>query len=81
MKNKLFETIGWVGMAMILTAYALANFHILSVDSITYQLLNIIGSLGIIIVYYLRRNYKTMVLNIVWIIIGLISLGKLISKF
>ena len=81
MKNKLFETIGWVGMAMILTAYALANFHILSVDSITYQLLNIIGSLGIILVSYLRRNYQPMVLNIVWIIIGLISLGKLISNF
>ncbi len=77
MKNKLFETIGWIGMVMILTAYALANFHILSVDSITYQLLNIIGSLGIILVSYLRRNYQPMVLNIVWIIIGVISLVKI----
>lgn len=77
MKNKLFETIGWIGMVMILTAYALVNFHILSVDSITYQLLNIIGSFGIILVSYLRRNYQPMVLNIVWIIIGVISLVKI----
>ena len=64
-------------MVMILTAYALANFHILSVDTITYQLLNIIGSFGIILVSYLRRNYQPMVLNIVWIIIGVISLVKI----
>ncbi len=75
--QKLFETIGWIGMVMILTAYALANFHILSVDTITYQLLNIIGSFGIILVSYLRRNYQPMVLNIVWIIIGVISLVKI----
>lgn len=81
MKNKLFEIIGWIGMVMILTAYALANFHILSVDSITYQLLNIIGSLGIILVSYLWRNYQPMVLNIVWIIIGVISLVKIINNF
>lgn len=75
--QKLFETIGWIGMVMILTAYALANFHILSVDTITYQLLNIIGSFGIILVSYLRRNYQPMVLNIVWMIIGVISLVKI----
>lgn len=65
-------------MIIILIAYALSSFQIMGTDNIWYQLMNIFGSLGIILVSYLRRNYQPMVLNIIWIIIASISLIKII---
>ncbi len=75
--QKLFETIGWIGMGMILVGYFLVSFHVISVDNLIYQLLNIVGSSGIVLVSYLRKNYQPMVLNIIWILIGVISLIKI----
>ena len=73
-----FQVIGWIGMILILAAYFLISFDILTVHNIWYQLMNIVGSFGLVLVAFGRKDWQPMVLNIVWILIAAISLIKLI---
>lgn len=78
MSKKNVELFSWYGVAAILSAYALLNFHVLSVNSLSYQLLNITGGLGILIDAWASRNYQPVVLNVVWIVIALIAMVRIL---
>lgn len=78
MKQKIEEIIGWYGTIAILGAYAGNSFDILSVHNVIYQLLNITGSLGIIVISLSKKVYQPMVLNIIWAVIGLIGLVQIL---
>lgn len=80
MKKFLIETAGWYGTIVILGAYALVSFNLLKSASLTYQLLNITGSLGILVVSLTKRLYQSVVLNIIWGIVGLIAIISLLHK-
>lgn len=68
-----FQIIGWIGMILILAAYFLVSFDIVTVHNIWFQLLNIVGSLGLVLVAFGRRDWQPMVLNIIWIFIAIIA--------
>ena len=72
------ETIGWIGIALILAAYSLNMFEVMGVDSISYLLMNIIGSLGVVYISLKKKAYQPEVLNIVWILIALVAMIKLL---
>ena len=72
--------IGWVGMALILAAFALNSFAYLSTASIYYQLINLFGATGLIITSYIRRSFSVLVLNLCWLIIALIGIIKILLK-
>ncbi len=73
------RVIGWCGALMILAAYILVSFEVLSVKSAPYQVLNIIGALGIIVISFYKRAYSPGVLNIVWVVIATIALVRIIG--
>lgn len=68
------EIAGWTGSVMILSAYALLTARRLKGNSASYQLLNVIGSVLLIIntVYY--GALPPAALNLVWLGIGLYAL-------
>lgn len=66
-----FQVVGWIGMILILVAYFLVSFDILTVHNIYFQLMNIVGSIGLVLVAMNRRDWQPMVLNIAWILIGI----------
>ncbi len=74
MNRRYTSLLGWYGVLAILGAYALLNFRVLDADSLTYQLLNLTGSLGFIVETWTRRDYQPMVLNLAWALIALIVL-------
>ena len=78
MKKKYYERIGWYGVTAILLAYVLLNMHIIKLDSIFYQLLNLTGAISIVLDAYKDKNYQPVVLNIVWAIIAIIALISII---
>ena len=79
MKQKTIdETIGWVGMSLVVTAYALISFNVLSSASLLYQTMNVIGSIGIIYISFKKKTYQPGILNIIWIIIALISIIRIL---
>jgi hypothetical protein len=78
MKKIFSEAIGWIGISLILIAYALNMFEVMTVNSVMYLLMNIVGSVGVVYISLKKKAYQPEVLNIVWILIALVALIKLL---
>ena len=68
------ELFGWLGTFAILFSYYLISFGKLTANSVAYQLLNIFGAIGIVVVSIGKSAWQPAVLNIVWAIIGGVAL-------
>jgi hypothetical protein len=78
-KNKLIgEMVGWYGTAAIISAYALVSFNIIYADSVVYQLLNLTGAVGIIVISVIKGLRQTVVLNVFWLIIAIVALARIL---
>lgn len=77
----LIELFGWYGTLAILGAYILVSFSIIKSSSITYQLLNLTGSLGIVAVSFFKRVYQAVILNIIWAIIAVLAIINLLHVY
>ncbi len=75
--NRLVETLGWVGVLLIFSAFSLNSLGYLGSQSATYSVLNIIGSIGILVDAYNQRNYQPAVLNLLWAAVGILALARL----
>jgi hypothetical protein len=78
--NIVYEIIGWAGTAAILIAYFLNSTKKLTVDDKRYQILNIIGAVGIIINSGIHKAIPSVGLNIIWLLIGCYGLVKMTKK-
>lgn len=78
MKKELFvEIFGWVGIIFILLAYFLVSYELVSGTSLTYQVINFLGSCGIFYNACHKKSKPLIVLQLVWGIIALISIIKI----
>ena len=68
------EVIGWCGAALILGAYALLSAGRVRVESLTYQLMNIVGAAGFIVNSGWHGALPSAALNVVWMGIGIYAL-------
>lgn len=71
---------GWAGVVFILFAYAGNSFGFLSAQSIIYLLLNVFGSIGIVIEAKQKKDFPALWLNIIWASIACIGLLKTAMK-
>lgn len=78
MKNKLISLFGWYGVLAIVLAYTLLNFNIINSTNIMYQTLNITGALGIVTDSLNDKDYQPVVLNIIWMIVGIVALFNIV---
>lgn len=79
MKNNHLQLIGWLGMVAILLAYFLMTFSFIEPRGFIYYFLNLIGSGGIVLITWKRKDTQPMMLNIIWMIIAIIAILKLIT--
>ena len=70
------EVIGWAGAALILGAYALLSAGKLRAESVSYQLMNILGAAGFVVNSGWNGAYPSAALNVVWLGIGGYALLK-----
>lgn len=77
MKKIVIEIVGWYGTVALITAYALNSFSIVATKSPLYQLLNLTGSFGILLISLRKKAYQPAVLNIIWAIVAFIGLLSL----
>ena len=78
-KQNLFaEIAGWYGTIAILLAYSLVSFGIVSSDSTVFQLLNLTGAIGIIIIALNKKVMQSVILNLFWAVVALIALVNII---
>ncbi|MEU6710587.1 hypothetical protein ABZ897_03820 [Nonomuraea sp. NPDC046802] len=73
----LLSAVGWIGAALLLTGYALVSSSRLSADGVAYQLVNLAGSLGLMINSAYSAAWPSVGLNLVWAAIGVVALVKL----
>ncbi len=76
MEAQLYDTLGWIGTILYLAAYALISAKKLEGDSWTYQGMNIVAGILLVVNTYYLRAYPSLGLNVVWIGIGLVTLGR-----
>jgi hypothetical protein len=76
----IYEIIGWAGTAAILLAYFLNSTKKLTVDDKKYQILNIVGVIGIIVNSGYHGAIPSVGLNIIWFFIGLYGLMRFAHK-
>jgi hypothetical protein len=74
MKHKAVNYFGWYGVLAILLAYLLVSSSIIVAKSLTYQLLNLTGALGIIIEALSKKDAQPALLNSIWAVIALVSI-------
>lgn len=72
----IYEIIGWMGTGAILLAYLLLSSGKLESNSKEYQLLNLVGAMGIIANSAIHGALPSVGLNIAWLLIALYGLKK-----
>lgn len=81
-RKKLIEEIGWAGAFAVILGYALTSFNVVSVNSWVYHVLNLFGSLGIIVLATAKHTEQTVIVGSVRGIIAFVSLsGILVHQF
>jgi hypothetical protein len=68
------EVIGWIGAALILSAYALLSSGRLRAESLTYHLMNMLGAAGFVVNSGWNGALPSAALNVIWIGIGVYAL-------
>jgi len=76
----IIEIIGWIGVITYLIGYFLVSTKRLPGDSKEFQLLNLIGAIGIIINSGYHRVFPSVVVNVIWGFIALIMLLKILMN-
>ena len=72
----LINILGWTGSVLYLLAYALVSMKKVEGDSILYQSMNIFAGILLVIYTFSLGAYATTGLNVVWVAIGLFTLGR-----
>jgi len=76
-QNLAAEIAGWYGTGAIVLAYILVSFNIVPAGGGAYQILNLTGAGGIIIIAAVKRVRQPLILNLFWAAIALIALIKI----
>lgn len=76
-----FNTIGIIGVILVLLAYFLLQIDKLPQDSIIYSLLNLIGSIFILISLFYTWNLASFIIEISWLAISIFGLSKAIYLY
>lgn len=70
------EAIGWAGAATILAAYLLVSAGRLTGQSAAFQWMNVAGAAGFIVNSGWHGAVPSTALNVVWMLIGLVTLAR-----
>ena len=72
----IYDIIGWIGMILVLIAYALLSTDKIK-NGILYQFLNLIAGIFMAIGLFPKNAWFSFTLQIIWAIIALITLLKI----
>lgn len=71
-----YQFIGFVGMLFIVWAYFLLQLEKQTVNSYTYQILNLLGAILLLISLFVHFNLGSFIIEVFWIIITLFGMYK-----
>ncbi|MCZ2442942.1 MAG: hypothetical protein LC101_04095 [Flavobacteriales bacterium] len=71
------EIIGWGGSAMVVLAYTMIGLRKWDATNLAYQLLNLVGSIMLIVYTVYKDALPPATVNTIWAVIALISIIQL----
>ena len=74
--HSLINILGWTGSILYLLAYELVSAKKTEGDSLLYQGINIFAGTLLVIYTLALGAYATTGLNAVWVVIGVLTLGR-----
>ncbi len=78
MKKTIIEMLGWLGVILILGAFTLNTFGVLSIYDIAYSLMNACGAVGIVVSSLSKKNLQPVVVNAAWFLVALVGIVRAI---
>ncbi|MFM8911550.1 MAG: hypothetical protein ACKOE6_01370 [Flammeovirgaceae bacterium] len=72
----LIEIMGWAGSFLVVGAYALNSYQKVQSSSVSFQLMNLVGAVLLIINSLYKEAYPFTFINSVWVIIAITSIMK-----
>ncbi|MDQ5962690.1 MAG: hypothetical protein QG653_497 [Patescibacteria group bacterium] len=72
----LVEGVGWVGTFLVILAYFLVSTKKVHPESAYYQILNLLGALGVGANVFYQQVWPAFALQVVWGCIAIISLVR-----
>ncbi|WP_395375322.1 hypothetical protein [Marinicella sp. W31] len=76
MISLIVNILGWVGSVCLIAAYWMNSTNRLSSQSFTYQILNLTGSIFLIINSTYYHAYPSSFVNVVWAVVAITSLRQ-----
>jgi hypothetical protein len=77
MENFIVQMVQLAGAAMILIPFAAVQLKRMQVESVAYQLLNLVGSVMLTLTAIVHRQYGFILLEGIWAIMSLVGLLRL----
>ena len=75
----IFDVLGWIGMVLVLIAYALLSTNKINSGKL-YQVLNLIAAIFMAIGLLPKNAWFSFALQVAWGIIAIISIIKIMKK-
>jgi hypothetical protein len=76
MERIIIDLLGWTGTILYLVAYGLISAKKVEGDSWIYQGLNVVAGIFLIVNTFYLRAYPSAGLNVVWVGIAVLTLGR-----
>ena len=70
------NVLGWLGMALLISAYALVTAGRLHGPGLTFQLMNLFGGAFLMVNSAYYGAWPSAALNLVWVVIGLVGMTR-----
>lgn len=80
MTDFIIDILGWIGSILLISAYWLNSKNLISAQTKVYQLLNIAGSLTLMINTFYYGAYPSGLVNIVWLFMGLYHIAQIFKN-
>ena len=75
-----YDTIGTLGVAVIVITYVLLQIERVRSDQLIYSLLNAIGASLILVSLYFDFNLPSVVVEFFWLLISMFGIGKYLTR-
>ena len=75
----IFDVLGWIGMVLVLIAYALLSTNKINNGKL-YQSINLIAAIFMAIGLLPKNAWFSFALQVVWAVIAIISIVKIMHK-
>ncbi len=75
------EICGWYGMIALILGYLMVSVGMIDSGGLLYQLLNITGAAGLLIIAESKHVIQSIIVNSFWVLIGFVVIIRLVFSW